>query len=126
MTIHQSDVDLMDEWVDALRSGKYDQGHGQLREQNSFCCLGVLCDIYSEDGWNEVGEYTFPESKPGKPGFYPTSHSALEGELKDIAIKFIPQSECIEMNDEEDRDFQYIAQEVECQVNKRRDEVDNG
>lgn len=39
-------------WVAALRSGKYRQGKkrlrvaGETRKQDSFCCLGVLCDVY--------------------------------------------------------------------------------
>lgn len=36
-------------WIDALRSGHYRQGEDCLKlrmEQNYFCCLGVLCDIY--------------------------------------------------------------------------------
>lgn len=34
-------------WVSALRSGKYKQGHGRLHlaKDNSFCCLGVLCEV---------------------------------------------------------------------------------
>ena len=33
-------------WVEALRSNKYKQGKGNLRNINDeFCCLGVLCDI---------------------------------------------------------------------------------
>lgn len=38
--------DIADKWVAALRSGKYKQGKGTLRDSgNNFCCLGVLCDI---------------------------------------------------------------------------------
>jgi len=33
------------EWVEALRSGKYEQGEQYLNKDNRFCCLGVLCDI---------------------------------------------------------------------------------
>lgn len=37
-------------WAAALRSGEYEQGTGQLRKEEvegvSFCCLGVLCDLY--------------------------------------------------------------------------------
>lgn len=45
---------VMKKWVKALRSGKYKQGQGLLKqttEQNkaSHCCLGVLCEIYNED-----------------------------------------------------------------------------
>ena len=34
-------------WVAALRSGTYAQGKGTLHNEgeNTFCCLGVLCDI---------------------------------------------------------------------------------
>lgn len=39
--------DIAIKWVEALRSGKYVQGHGQLHnaQDNTYCCLGVLCDI---------------------------------------------------------------------------------
>lgn len=37
-------------WIKALRSGKYKQGKWTLRNHNnSFCCLGVLCDIYNTE-----------------------------------------------------------------------------
>lgn len=41
-------------WVDALRSGDYKQGDGQLRARRTagdeFCCLGVLCELAIKDG----------------------------------------------------------------------------
>lgn len=39
-------------WVDALRSGSYEQGKGCLNnaDNGTFCCLGVLCDIAHEAG----------------------------------------------------------------------------
>ena len=33
-------------WLNALRSGKYEQGQGSLNENGKFCCLGVLTDLY--------------------------------------------------------------------------------
>ena len=36
-------------WVEALRSGKYMQTQGTLRNGEGFCCLGVLCDIVKND-----------------------------------------------------------------------------
>jgi len=37
-------------WLKALRSGKYEQGRGQLKtEEDKFCCLGILCDIHSKE-----------------------------------------------------------------------------
>jgi hypothetical protein len=33
-------------WVEALRSGEYEQGTGRLKTRDgSYCCLGVACDI---------------------------------------------------------------------------------
>lgn len=38
------------QWLEALRSGKYIQGKGELRSMdNRFCCLGVLCDLHSKE-----------------------------------------------------------------------------
>lgn len=47
-------------WVAALRSGEYKQGHGALRYEDSFCCLGVLCDLAAREGvgaWREDGTF---------------------------------------------------------------------
>jgi len=41
--------DIKRRWVAALRSGEYKQIKGALRKNDGFCCLGVLCDIYSKE-----------------------------------------------------------------------------
>jgi hypothetical protein len=33
-------------WLDALRSGEYEQIHGRLHQGMGFCALGVLCDLH--------------------------------------------------------------------------------
>lgn len=40
----------VEKWVEALESGEYLQGHGELRHLNEFCCLGVACDVAIKDG----------------------------------------------------------------------------
>jgi hypothetical protein len=45
---------IMKKWVKALRSGKFKQGVGTLKqfnnkEQAQHCCLGVLCELYNEE-----------------------------------------------------------------------------
>lgn len=45
--------DIAKKWVKALRSGKYKQGYGYLKQLNSknqprHCCLGVLCELYND------------------------------------------------------------------------------
>ena len=37
-------------WISALRSGEYSQNQNSLRQGNSFCCLGVLCDVAIKNG----------------------------------------------------------------------------
>lgn len=38
---------IAERWVQALRSGQYKQGQGELHpDPESYCCLGVLCDLY--------------------------------------------------------------------------------
>lgn len=53
-------VEVKAKWLDALRSGNYLQGQKVLhglddKGRHTFCCLGVLCDLYvqahPEDGW---------------------------------------------------------------------------
>lgn len=33
-------------WIDALRSGKYEQAVGMLQNDRGYCCLGVACEIF--------------------------------------------------------------------------------
>jgi hypothetical protein len=36
-------------WINALRSGKYEQTTGTLKSSTGHCCLGVLCELYIEN-----------------------------------------------------------------------------
>lgn len=38
-------------WIDALRSGEYEQGEYRLRVGDQFCCLGVACDVSGLGNW---------------------------------------------------------------------------
>jgi hypothetical protein len=49
-------TELLQRWVDALRSGQYPMGYGRLapRDENgnySYCCLGVACEVAGLDKW---------------------------------------------------------------------------
>lgn len=49
---------IKEAWVNALRSGNYEQDRERLRSVNGYCCLGVLCDIYAKEHhveWKFVG-----------------------------------------------------------------------
>lgn len=46
-------------WVEALRSGEYDQGKRKLSQNGLYCCLGVACDVYQKEvGDLEVTSFT--------------------------------------------------------------------
>lgn len=48
-------ADVKQKWLEALRSGDYQQGKNVLRSSfgpaNTYCCLGVLCDILPQAEW---------------------------------------------------------------------------
>lgn len=37
-------------WVDALKSGDYEQTDGELQNKYGYCCLGVACKIAVDNG----------------------------------------------------------------------------
>jgi hypothetical protein len=41
--------EVKQKWIDALRSGEYEQGSEKLRSVSGYCCLGVLCDLYAQE-----------------------------------------------------------------------------
>lgn len=45
------DATIAKMWIDALRSGEYKQGKYVLRNvtKDTWCCLGVLCDLYQKN-----------------------------------------------------------------------------
>ena len=83
------DIELGRKWVDALRSGKYQQGFGALKTKaGGYCCLGVLCDavltprgMVSRDDW---------EDRVDLSGVY---HRKLR-KHDEASIRFVPPSIC--------------------------------
>lgn len=45
-------TDLKNKWIQAMESGEYQFGSGELRDDdNCFCALGVLCNIIDPGKW---------------------------------------------------------------------------
>jgi len=42
-------------WLEALRSGKYEQGRKMLKGPQGFCCLGVALDVIDSGQWMASG-----------------------------------------------------------------------
>jgi hypothetical protein len=75
------------DWVKALRSGNYDQTTGKLTDgDGAYCCLGVLCDLYSDTHpdsfWQKSSEeYPFFFPAPETEGDF----ESLPDEVRDWA-----------------------------------------
>ena len=108
-------------WLEALRSGYYEQGKGRLRTETGFCCLGVLCDLYAEEHkdvhWNASyveGDYTFL----GREGTLPqkvADWAGLKGPIPIVSCDNEP-SELAELNDSLELSFDEIADVIEEQL----------
>lgn len=93
MKKYKMDKKIKEKWVKALRSKKYKQTRGSLKDDSGYCCLGVLCDIHDQDQENtETGWYD---------NFYFSNNQIIPIEVKKWAkldkfnpeIKGIPLSE---------------------------------
>ncbi len=111
-----------DKWVKALRGGEYVQGRGCLKEQKeeeqvyTYCCLGVLCEIHI-DVQSHIDEYGGDDSVYTyvykKEDEVSTLMPTLKHEL-DISNK---HEYClIELNDNNDADFNQIADYIEKEM----------
>lgn len=108
------DADIKAKWLEALRSGKYDQTSGQLRDGNCFCCLGVLCDIFNPKGWEISGgiyEWTFGvgPNEEHEVGVLPFNFRITYGIEGDIEARLI------DMNDD-GMPFLRIADYIEAKL----------
>lgn len=85
-----------EKWVEALRSGEYEQGKGALRVytdgEDAFCCLGVACDLAVRSGeGNWSGGYFYSVSgDPGNFQVLPKSIQDWLGLTNDSAILGTP------------------------------------
>lgn len=85
-------------WITTLRSGEYKQGRSWLHsfQSNSFCCLGVLCEVVSYKSWSA----SVIKSKST------TDHDLLVEKL---------QTHLAQMNDE-GKSFKEIADYIETNI----------
>ena len=78
----------MKKWVKALRSGKYKQGTGTLKQYDSkgnaqHCCLGVLCELYNQE-MKKSKKKTLPEKVYDNDGDFSHGYSRFGGKKEDL------------------------------------------
>lgn len=99
--------ELKAKWIAALRSGKYQQGKDRLRtHDNKFCCLGVLCDINDNSGWQQQHSKWIYTKNGQSTEFY------LDPFLKDFELTDKVQTQLSVMNDK-GKNFNQIADAIE-------------
>lgn len=108
----RSRAEVYDMWATALESGKYEQGQEVLREGNSFCCLGVLCDLAAKDGgqqWIQKGRF-----------YYDNTQTYLSERIrKFMGIQPREMETLVRMNDQNDAGFKAIAKYIRTSLAPR-------
>lgn len=99
-------------WLEALESGKYEQGQLHLKYDNRYCCLGVLCEVMglaSGHTFEEGGGYSdglasssteVPPDAASKAGLN-SGWGRIIGDAEHVSL--------IRLNDELGFDFKQIA-----------------
>lgn len=82
-----------EEWILALRSGKYSQGTGSLKVKikgvDHFCCLGVACDNKQDEIGYEWAVFSDKDTRPAfARKFNPSPEAKSFGELPSDVQKF--------------------------------------
>ena len=112
--------ELKTKWIEALRSGDYDQGHGMLRDlDDSYCCLGVLLDVSELGQWDEqaFGPLIYEIEDSDKD--YPNPREELDlskATLDKLGLDPKEQHHLVNLNDDDGADFNEIADWIEENV----------
>ncbi len=74
--------EIKQQWVEALRSGKFVQGDTFLQRKGKYCCLGVLCVVQGYEPEANLPLFKFgTDESPLKTSTLPDELSAgLDGE----------------------------------------------
>jgi hypothetical protein len=100
------DEAIKQKWVEALRSGNYQQTQGALHKINDgYCCLGVLCEIEGLE-WAQHGGKVMRPLNGTSPAYLPSSFAARVGLTK------TQQNTLAALNDG-GKPFNYIATVIE-------------
>jgi hypothetical protein len=109
-------AEVKEKWLNALRSGEYKQGRYALKSINGFfCCLGVLCDLYSKEfyaPWEYVGHSEMMQFM-GDLGHLPSPVRAWAGITSRNPVLYPGGETLVSLNDEKQLNFNEIANIIE-------------
>ena len=123
--------EVMIKWAEALESGKYQQAKKKLRiDENSFCCLGVLCELYREEKqlgkWEYIQEFRF---SGGNLAFYAFIHPYQDTTIESANYPLAPVEKWVDLpretlaqfavlNDDQNLPFTEIAKYIRSYCNE--------
>jgi len=129
--------EIAKKWVKALRSGKYKQGKGYLKQFNSkneprHCCLGVLCELYNESMKKNHKQTLYTEEmEDNASGTSFIRFNTIDGGLPQAVRKWAgvkkylgdfiiddERSECLAVLNDSGKKFSTIASIIEKNVEK--------
>lgn len=108
-------TEVKQKWIDALRSGKYDQGSEKLRSVQGYCCLGVLCDLYSKEQGSEweFRGYDETDHKPQDYWSFEDQWEFLPESVRDWAgLPVCNPSVRVDVTDNDDEDDWFYNDEI--------------
>jgi hypothetical protein len=104
-------------WLEALRSGEYEQGTVVLKSKNAFCCLGVLCDIHrkvtSNGQWRPVSGHSFYAYDTGGIGCHLPPRDVVSWAELDADNPYVGVGQISCINDVDRLSFLEIADLIE-------------
>jgi hypothetical protein len=97
------------DWLTALRSGEYQQTKGTLKRGDSYCCLGVLCEVLPDVSWSRN------DARPAMViGGMAYSSTSIPPVLRErIGLEETEMTYLIRMNDSYGAPFDGIADYIE-------------
>jgi hypothetical protein len=101
--------ELKEKWLEALRSGQYEQGFGRLKLQDRYCCLGVLCDVSDTGRFSIAGDFIRHD--------YSVMRTTLDSNMSsDLGVDYDTRDRLIRMNDSLGYTFPEIANWIEVNL----------
>jgi hypothetical protein len=108
-------ADVKKEWVAALRSGEFEQAKGSLRDDDGYCCLGVLCELYRRKKGGEWKRKRGCFEYLGMVGLLPSMVVAWAGlEDKSPTVKKGAADVSLANLNDQGLGFERIADEIEA------------
>lgn len=113
--------ELVQKWIDALRSGQYSQGIGKLKRssngETNYCCLGVACAVHPKVKETYTKFVIFKEREYEEVEIGIGSDIIQNKEIeKDFGLNTELQCELTEMNDYDGKSFSEIADWIEVNI----------